>query len=132
VTKAKAIEILNRDYDGAILRRDILHNIPIPARDILDDVDHLNDLLTALLTAIDVLKQSIESEPVNDWINVKDRLPENLNDVIACDVRGNVFSAYYFSLTYEWQYAFTTAEPCEYEITHWRPLPEPPESEDEK
>jgi hypothetical protein len=116
VTKEKAVEILNRDYDGAILRRDILHNIPIPDRDIL------NDLLIALLTAIDALEQD------NEWISVKDRMPEEGVDVLVygyiylnrkgADVdfvdreSGNFF--YY----------------DEGEVTHWQLLPEPPESED--
>jgi hypothetical protein len=119
VTRAKAVEILNRDYDGTILCRDILHNIPNPDCDILDGVDYLNDLLIALLTAIDALEQG------NGWISVKDRMPEDgvevlvygdiyLNrkgaDVDFVDKSGNFF--YY----------------DEGEVTHWRPLPEPPES----
>lgn len=67
---------------------------------------------------------------MSEWISVKDRMPENQNDVIVCDVHGNIFAAYYFPHIYGWQYAFT-AEPCKYEITHWRPLPQPPESEDD-
>jgi hypothetical protein len=121
VTKAKAIEILNEAYDGFLI-----------AEKVCSDAfkDEITDRKIALLTAIDVLKQNptVEAEHDKGWISVKDRPLENQYDVLVCDVRGNVFAAYYFPYVYEWRYAFTV-EPCKYEITHWRPLPEPPESE---
>jgi hypothetical protein len=117
VTKAKAIEVLNIGYDGCVKLRKTLRD-----NDDNDNADYLNDLLIALLTAIDALKQD------NGWISVKDRMPEEGVDVLVygyiylnrkgADVdfvereSGNFF--YY----------------DEGEVTHWRPLPEPPESED--
>ena len=70
----------------------------------------------------------------NTWISVKDKLPTDVTDKIVCDELGHVFSAYYSYSTsipgiMVWYYAFT-AEPRKYEITHWRPLPNPPESEE--
>lgn len=49
MTKQKAIEILNDEYDKNIL-----------CREILSDSDYLNDKLIALLTAIDALKENAE------------------------------------------------------------------------
>ena len=51
MTKNKAIEILNEMYGEIILCRKILCDNP-------DDVDYLNDLLIALLTAIDALESA--------------------------------------------------------------------------
>ena len=112
MTKARAIEVLNIGYDGCVKFRETLRGNSD------DDVDYLNDLLIALLTAIDALEQN------NEWVSVKDRMPEEGVDVLvylnrkSADVdfvdreSGNFF--YY----------------DEGEVTHWRPLPEPPESED--
>ena len=111
MTKARAIEVLNIGYDGCVKFRETLRGNSD------DDVDYLNDLLIALLTAIDALEQN------NEWVSVKDRMPEEGVDVLvylnrkSADVdfvdreSGNFF--YY----------------DEGEVTHWRPLPEPPESE---
>lgn len=49
MTKAKAVEILNQEYDHAIWLREIRGNSY-----------YLNDLLIALLTAIDALKENAE------------------------------------------------------------------------
>ena len=77
---------------------------------------------------------------MSEWINVKDRLPEHnqrvlifaegkedFNTIIQISHIGNVGL---FPSTPEWdwiapfQYFFTN-----YEITHWTPLPNPPERE---
>lgn len=110
MTKEKAIEILNETYDGFLI-----------AEKVCSDAfkDEITDRKIALLTAIEVLEQD------NEWISVKDRMPEEGVDVLVylnrkgADVdfvdreSGNFF--YY----------------DEGEITHWRPLPELPESEDD-
>ena len=121
MTKAKAIETLNIGYDGCVKFRKTLRDNP-------NEFDYLNDLLIALLTAIDALGQNttVEAEPEKEWISVKDRMPEEGVDVLVygyiylnrkgADVdfvdreSGNFF--YY----------------DEGEVTHWRPLPEPPKS----
>lgn len=74
-----------------------------------------------------------------EWISVKDRLPE-LPDrkwcrrvVICCDVNGHVSPMYWArgivrgELVERWEYIWYRV----YDvggITHWMPLPEPPEN----
>lgn len=72
------------------------------------------------------LQTKVNTYCIPQWISVKDRLPENVRDVVVCDECGNVFSAYY--TTDRWQYAFTI-KPCIPKVAYWMPLPEPPESE---
>lgn len=50
MTKQKAIEILNDEYNKNIVYRAVLSD---------KESDHINDVLIALLTAIDVLNQEI-------------------------------------------------------------------------
>lgn len=67
---------------------------------------------------------------MNEWISVKDRLPEKSASVLIC-ATGHRVTAYYdkvkevFRLTEDENLYYLT----EY-VTHWMPLPEPPESED--
>lgn len=110
MTKEKAIEILNQRYDEYVFIQRLRFS---------DESDVINRMI-ALLTAIDALEQD------NGWISVKDRMPEEGVDVLVylnrkgADVdfvdreSGNFF--YY----------------DEGEVTHWRPLPEPPKESDEE
>ena len=106
MTKAKAIEMLNKEYDNAIWLREIQGNS-----------DYLNDLLIALLTAIDALEQD------NGWISVKDRLPEPKAMVLAHCTNGRMLTMGYFDKDLEY---LTSGR-----VTHWMPLPPKPESEDD-
>lgn len=125
--KAKAIEILNKEYDDAIAVREITRDSP-------EDFDYLNDLLIALLTVIDVLEQSsdIEAEPEKGWISVKDRLPEEEQKVlcVTCDEEIVIAEFSHFSYDFgrrgEWHY--WGIRPPEF-VTHWQPLPTPPKED---
>ena len=70
---------------------------------------------------------------VQEWISVKDRLPEDSNDGFADAVLvtdGFVQHMAYF-VGGEWRFAESgeIKEPMWYRITHWMPLPEPPKGE---
>lgn len=66
---------------------------------------------------------------MSEWISVKDRLPDYAKDVIVYDELGWVYPAYH-TFAECWRYSFTSKR-CSHKITHWMPLPEPPESEDD-
>ena len=70
---------------------------------------------------------------VQEWISVKDRLPEDSNDGYADAVLvtdGFVQHMAYF-VGGEWRFAESgeIKEPMWYRITHWMPLPELPKGE---
>ena len=70
---------------------------------------------------------------VQEWVSVKDRLPEYSNDGFADAVLvtdGFVQHMAYF-VGGEWRFAESgeIKEPMWYNITHWMPLPEPPKGE---
>jgi hypothetical protein len=61
----------------------------------------------------------------SNWISVKDRLPENLSEVIISDINtGEVISGMIF-INGKFQDA-NEANRVLYFPTHWMPLPEPP------
>ena len=70
---------------------------------------------------------------VQEWISVKDRLPEYSNDGFADAVL--VTDGFLQHMAYfvggEWRFAESgeIKEPMWYRITHWMPLPKPPKGE---
>lgn len=65
------------------------------------------------------------------WIPVSERLPEDGIDVIACNVT-TVLMDRFVARFYSWRGVWIHkdeggAGPCA--VTHWQPLPEPPEKE---
>lgn len=75
---------------------------------------------------------TIEAEPDNGWIPVRDRLPDDKERYLICIEGGRDEIAYYqpvgdkFS-NYE---PFWQGSSCRFtSVTHWQPLPEPPKGE---
>ena len=59
---------------------------------------------------------------VQEWISVKDRLPEQGEEAICIAADGDMMIGKYT----EWGWMF----PCYFEdLTHWMPLPKPPKGE---
>lgn len=73
----------------------------------------------------EVLKIVINAEPQNKWISVKDRLPNRLfKDVLTYDGDGRICINWLEELVDDtFYFAYGKS------ITHWMPLPEPPEHE---
>lgn len=83
--------------------------------------------------ADDVMDIISNGVTVQEWISVDDRLPEDSNDGFADAVLvtdGFVQHMAYF-VGGEWRFAESgeIKEPMWYRITHWMPLPNPPEGE---
>lgn len=71
-------------------------------------------------------------KPVTDtnagkWIPVSERLPEKYKSVIAWTRNWELGEAAYDGQTFRWPYDGHRAE-----VTHWMPMPEPPEEEKQK
>ena len=60
---------------------------------------------------------------VQEWISVKDRLPEKNTSVLASTDKGIVFQCLY---AYD---GWDLWEGNEVNITHWQPIPQPPKGE---
>lgn len=66
---------------------------------------------------------------VQEWISVKDRLPEDNSNVIAClwiGEESRVYPAFYAHGVW-WDRVFST--PTTNTTTHWQPMPQPPKGE---
>lgn len=64
---------------------------------------------------------------MQQWISVKDRLPEEFENVIAANKRGK---AYDIDKAWWNGYRWDRCGKGSYRnVTHWMPLPEPPEEE---
>ena len=71
--------------------------------------------------AIEALKKE-NGVTVQEWISVKDRLPEQGEEAICIAADGDMMIGKYT----EWGWMF----PCYFEdLTHWMPLPQPPKGE---
>ena len=65
---------------------------------------------------------------VQEWISVKDRLPEDMVDVLTCDAKGNIHIMWHH---HEYQYPFNIGrnDIRYFPVTHWGYLPQPPKGE---
>lgn len=70
------------------------------------------------------LKELESNDQLNGWINVKDRLPEEFAPVIVCRKGGKVESGM-LDVNGWWKVYGTRTK----NVTHWMPMPEPPEVE---
>lgn len=61
----------------------------------------------------------------NDWISVKDELPEIEDNYLVCLVNGHICVGFYISETF-WSAGYYSNS---LEVTHWMSLPEPPKGE---
>lgn len=68
--------------------------------------------------------------PKREWISVEDRLPENEQMVLTIDTVGEMQVCFYETA---WEGIFQQFHGLVkiYNITHWMPLPEPPETKGE-
>ena len=65
---------------------------------------------------------------VQEWISVKERLPEDMVDVLTCDAKGNIHIMWHH---HEYQYPFNIGrnDIRYFPVTYWCYLPQPPKGE---
>jgi hypothetical protein len=107
---------------------------PYKDTDILELGEYCCDMVSDTMAFVDELP-TIETEPVNGWISVKDRLPE-----IGEHYRSKLVMCYspdgeheylfdYYEMNGFGQGCFTVEKYFGITITHWRTLPKPPKGE---
>jgi hypothetical protein len=100
--------------EECITRLDTIRHEIVP-----DSRDHF--ALSAGIAALYEMENGVPA--VNRWIPVEDALPEIYEKVLTADIDGYVTENYRCNVRtgLEWAKGFR--------ITHWMPLPEPPEKE---
>ncbi|HGB9406197.1 TPA: DUF551 domain-containing protein [Escherichia coli] len=58
------------------------------------------------------------------WISCSEQMPDNNHDVLFFDVWGYIRIGWFSADDRSW---FTSDDGCRMEVTHWMPLPEPPQ-----
>jgi hypothetical protein len=76
------------------------------------------------------IEDATDNNVGHKWISVKDRLPENRDDVLLCrkwwnEIR-NPQMGWYNEVSRSW---FDLSNREIHNVTHWMPLPEPPKGE---
>lgn len=66
-------------------------------------------------------------QPVDRWISVKDRLPDNCVEVLAYDTDCGIVIGWYDKEIGDFAADFISLLDA---VTHWQPLPEPPKDGD--
>ncbi len=74
----------------------------------------------------EALKVAMRNSPVtpDGWISCSERMPDNNHDVLFFDVWGYIRIGWFSADDRSW---FTSDDGCCMEVTHWMPLPEPPQ-----
>ena len=70
------------------------------------------------------IRVNSHGNPVPEWISVKDRLPQNFSTVIGYEPGSRIGEVNYENKKFEW----ADDEKVSF-VTHWMPLPQPPEEE---
>ena len=85
--------------------------------------------MSLLSECVLILTEQPTIEPKQEWISVKDRLPEKGQGVL-CFCAGNLANFYMWTGE-EWEDSYGYYEYDDI-ISHWMPLPEPPEKNNEE
>lgn len=102
MTIERAIEILNPEH-----------------REHYDGLDEVNE---ACRMGMEALKRQ-------KWIPCSERLPKECEDVLVFDSLGNTTFTGHYNKYDGWDVDGFSALVYDFNITHWMPLPEPPEEE---
>lgn len=116
---ANEVKLIDRDEVGA----------KIQAMYIRREIDYggENEFCRGMRKALRIIEDAptVEVQPDNGWISVKDRLPENDGLYIVCKtIRGHQISFEAHWKGNKWL-SVVNNNLLDY-VTHWMPLPEPP------
>lgn len=110
-------------------------------QELLENATIINDrryMKTCDAMAVLDLVPPANVRPVPEWISVEERLPEDSVFVLVVNDDGQMMIARYNHGVPRWEYKYTNYDwdvwddDLQGPITHWMPLPEPPEEGDAK
>lgn len=73
--------------------------------------------------------EALEKQATQEWISVKDRLPEPWKQVLIYSLHDFCESAVYIGVPGKWRVTWNHEMLDADSVTHWMPLPEPPKGE---
>ena len=79
------------------------------------------ELITEMIYELENNIESVDVQP-NRWISVEERLPQDNKNVLVYMRYSGISLASYVPFLQTW----VDSESCGLDVTHWRPLPEPP------
>ncbi|MGT7989426.1 DUF551 domain-containing protein [Escherichia coli] len=114
------------DFDGD--RRGIGDCLDEAEQELIVTINkHASQLAAGPIAPNDVREQTaippVPGTP-DGWISCSDRMPDNNHDVLFFDVWGYIRIGWFSADDRSW---FTSDDGCLMEVTHWMPLPEPPQ-----
>ncbi len=76
-----------------------------------------------------IIENIIWIDVLPKWISVEERLPENFKRVLAYAIHGSALylNCNYFEATFNGDFWYECVDSCRICVTHWMPLPTPPE-----
>ena len=123
---ADEVKLIDRDEVGA----------KIQAMYIRREIDYggENEFCRGMRKALRIIEDAptVEVQPDNGWINVKDRLPDEKERCLICTGNRRIYIAYYQLLgdKFSNHEPFWQGSSCRFtSVTHWQPLPELPKGE---
>ena len=99
-----------------------------------DTADRARELCWMVIEGcINVVKTQPTLTPQNEWVSVEERLPEDKQIVLFHQKNGFIYCAEYFAGNKLLSPAWFIDNDCweAGEVTHWMPLPEPPERQED-
>lgn len=98
---------------------DYIESIPAPPVDYEAEIEVRDKEIEWLKLCVNTLPR-----PQN-WISVKDRFPEDYEDVLTCSDHGNIH-IFNYSHTQKYPFNINPRLSNYYPVAYWMPLPEPP------